>query len=94
VYGELNKLYANRYVRIIAYGFKVLFSYNCIVKAVYNCLLNDAANGKNNWASLFRTLLCSHGFPVVFITLMLTIANNNCVVLNNLCVIRYSIMAK
>jgi len=69
--------YVNRYVRIIAYWFKVLHSNNCIVKA-------DAANGKNNWASRVKTLLCSHGFPDVLITLMLLIANHSCVFLNNL----------
>ena len=57
----------HRYVRIIAYWFKVLHSNNCIVKAVYNCLLNDAANGKNNWARRVKTLLCSHGFPDVML---------------------------
>ena len=30
-----------------------------------HCLLNDAANGNNNWASRVKTLLCSHGFPDV-----------------------------
>ena len=91
MYGELNRypLYVNRYVRIIEYWFEVLYSNNCIAKAVYTCnyLLNDAANGKNNWASCVKTLLCSHGFPDVLITLLLLIANHSCVFLNNLYVL-------
>lgn len=72
VYGELGRTncLTKRYLVIIKYWFKLLFSQeNKYIKLVYNLMLSDLEilPDKVNWASLVRHLLLSLGFYEVWL---------------------------
>ena len=64
IYGELGRypLFINRYVRIIKYWGKLIFTDNIILKTLYNEALININNGHNNWLSNVKKLLYEHGF--------------------------------
>ena len=68
IYGELGRypLYVNRFTRIIKYWCKLLKTENSILKKVYENMLIDCNNGKNNWVTKVKSLLCNYGFTNVF----------------------------
>jgi len=68
VYGELGRypLYINRYCQIVKYWTKVTTTENCILSSAYSCALSDCNNGKRNWASSVKNILCSNGFGDVW----------------------------
>ena len=72
VYGELGRTscITKRYLMIIKYWFKILFSKGVkYIKVVYNMMLSDIElyPNKTNWVSLLRNLLVSMGFNEVWI---------------------------
>ena len=72
VYGELGRTscITKRYLMIIKYWFKILFSEHVkYIKVVYNMMLSDIElyPNKTNWVSLLRNLLVSMGFNEVWI---------------------------
>ena len=72
VYGELGRTTCiiKRYVPIIKYWFKILYSGNTkYIKLVYNMMLVDLESNPTitNWASLIRHLLLSMGFNEVWL---------------------------
>ena len=72
VYGELGRTTCiiKRYVSIIKYWFKILYSGNTkYIKLVYNMMLVDLESNPTitNWASLIRHLLLSMGFNEVWL---------------------------
>jgi hypothetical protein len=68
VYGELARypLYISRYVKILRFWFKMLETDNIILKNVYSIALEDCNNGKTNWLSNLKLLLCNHGFSDIW----------------------------
>jgi hypothetical protein len=64
VYGELGRypLFISRYIRIIKYWFKLLYTDNIILRSVYQLALNDCNKGLCNWVTYVKKLLCDYGF--------------------------------
>ena len=64
VYGELARypLFVSRYIKIVKYWFKILHTDNNILQEIYKLSFVDCNNGKSNWVSSIKCLLCSYGF--------------------------------
>ena len=62
VYGDL---YISRYVRMLKYWFKLLYTDNCVLKAVLEVSRFDCALGKRNWVYSIKDLLFSHGYGYI-----------------------------
>lgn len=68
VYDELGRypVYISSYIRILKFWFKLNSTENIILKTVYNMSYNDCINGKKNWVSNVKKLLCENGYNYVF----------------------------
>ena len=69
VYGELCRypLYISRYVRIIRYWLKLLYSSNIILQTVYEISREDCDKGLYNWVKNTKVLLFQFGFGHVWL---------------------------
>ena len=67
IYGELGRfpLFINRYVNIVKYWFKLLYSENCILREVYLSLERNCTNSVN-WVSNVKDILQRYGFNEVW----------------------------
>ena len=68
IYGELARypLYISRYIRILKYWFKLLYTDNCILKTVLAISKADCYMGKKNWIYNIRELLTTYGYGYVW----------------------------
>ena len=64
VYGDLGRypLYISRYVRMLKYWFKLLYTDNCVLRTIFDVSQYDCALGKKNWVQNIKYLLYSHGY--------------------------------
>ena len=69
VYGVLGRypIYINRFVLAIKYWFKILFTGNILLRAIYNSLLDDLGTENNNWLAMIKNLLVENGFQYVWV---------------------------
>ena len=71
VYSETGRypLSINHRIRVIKFWLKIKkYSMNRIVKQSYNCLLNLALKGQDNWVSNVRDVLSLNGYGIVWLT--------------------------
>ena len=64
MYGDLGRypLYISRYVRMLKYWFKLLYTDNCVLRTIFDVSQYDCALGKKNWVQNIKDLLYSHGY--------------------------------
>jgi hypothetical protein len=65
VYGELARfpLYINRYIRIFKFWLKILNTKNCVIRKIYDLMLEDE---KVNWANNVKKLLYCYSFGYIW----------------------------
>ena len=80
VYGDLGRypLYISRYVRMLKYWFKLLYTDNCVLRTIFDVSQYDCALGKKNWVQNIKDLLYSHGYGDIWENPMLVNPNTFC----------------